>query len=97
MCLENLNETFQCKTQVLYVLPLSSMFAHPPPLLVVEDIKGWVAELCTIVQLHCAAIDCTVLDHSVIYCFATWYYLQLGIAMVCHILHCNAIYSVAVI
>ena len=39
-----------------------------PPLLV-EDIKGWVAELCTDVQLHCAAIDCTVLDHSAIYCF----------------------------
>ena len=66
MCLENLNGMFQCKTQVLYVLPLSSMFAHPPPLLV-EDIKGCVAELCTDVQLHCAAIDCTVLDHSAIY------------------------------
>ena len=72
------------------------MFAHPPPPLV-EDIKGWVAELCTDVQLHCAAIDCKVLVHSAIYCFATWYYIQLGIARVCHILHCNAIYSVAVL
>ena len=68
MCLENLSEMFQMQNASFYVLLLSSMFAFRPPLLV-EDIKGWIAELCTKVQLHSTAIVCTVLGYSAIYCF----------------------------